>query len=178
MPTPYTADAAVSLVIRMSDLPRQREPSRRHSSRPDPAVRGIVVEVQRRQDRRKRRSWPVYVATFSAFVGGCPVTLLVIATTEKVARWAAKPIKFGEPDGLLRPVVIGPGTVPAITDPDTARQNPELAVLSARACTATRRKPVPSSTRWARRSSKSIRTTPSCTMTWCWTAWSRGRRIC
>jgi hypothetical protein len=130
-PTPYFADAAVSLVVRRAlRVPHQRR-ARRRRRRPDPAVRGIAVEVQRGRDPHKRRSWPVYVATFSALLG-CPVTLLVIATREDVARWAAKPIKFGEPDGLLRPVVLGPGQIPAIVDPEAARQNPELAVLSAR----------------------------------------------
>jgi hypothetical protein len=94
-------------------------------------VCGIVVEVQRGRDAQKRRSWPVYVATFSSLLR-CPVILLVIATTEAVARWAAVPIKFGEPDGVLTPVVLGPAAVPKITDAVAAAKNPELTVLSAR----------------------------------------------
>jgi hypothetical protein len=131
-PAPYAADAAVALVIRKAvPVPGQRVRRRRRPQH-DCAVGGIVVEVQRSTEPSKRPTWPVYATRFSARLGGCPVMLLVIATSERVARWASKPIKFSEPWGYLRPVVIGPGSVPAITDPDQARQHPELAVLSAR----------------------------------------------
>lgn len=85
-PTPYAADAAVALAVRRALVPHPRRTARRQREhRFEPAVRGIVVEVQRRRDKQKRRSWPVYVSTLAARLR-CPVTLLVIATTAPVAR--------------------------------------------------------------------------------------------
>jgi len=40
-------------------------------------------------------------------------------------------IELGHPGWLLTPLVLGPDMVPVVTDADTARENPELAVLSA-----------------------------------------------
>jgi hypothetical protein len=70
------------------------------------------------------------VATLHAR-SGCPVALLVMSPNHRVAEWCAAPILVGEPDFVLTPLVLGPGEVPAVTDPVLARRNPELAVLSA-----------------------------------------------
>jgi hypothetical protein len=43
----------------------------------DKPVLAVVVEAQLRADRRKRRSWPAYVATLYSRLG-CPVALLVV----------------------------------------------------------------------------------------------------
>lgn len=90
----------------------------------------VVVEVQLTKDRRKKRTWPVYVATLHAR-WDCRVTLLVVCPDPKVAAWCAEPMVFGDPGLVLTPVVLGPGAVPVVTDPGQARANPEMAVLSA-----------------------------------------------
>jgi hypothetical protein len=96
------------------------------------AVMGVLVEIQRGIDRKKRLTWPVYVAALRAELD-CAVVLLVIAPDRKVAAWARAPIELGHPGFQLRPVVIGFDDVPRIYDRVDARRLPELAVLSAMA---------------------------------------------
>jgi hypothetical protein len=89
----------------------------------------VVVEVQLREDARKRRSWPDYLTgLFSRHE--CPATLLVVCPGQRTAAWAAEPIAIGHPGFVLRPLVLGPDLVPMITDTDEAIADPELAVLS------------------------------------------------
>jgi hypothetical protein len=78
----------------------------------------------------KRFSWPAYLANLRAKLR-CPVELLVVTPSDRVARWAAEPIPIGQ--GYIRPVVLGPRGMPVVTDHDAARESPELAVLSATA---------------------------------------------
>ncbi len=91
-------------------------------------VLGIVVEVQLQPDVRKRFSWPVYVAGLRARLE-CPCCLLVVTASDNTARWAQEPIALG-PGAELAPLVVGPQGVPVVTDPERAKQDPELAVLS------------------------------------------------
>jgi hypothetical protein len=93
-------------------------------------VCGIVAEVQLGIDPGKRYSWPLYVASLRA-ERRVPVYLLVVAPDEAVARWARQPIPLGQPGLVLHPTVIGPAQVPVVTTLRRARQEPELAVLSA-----------------------------------------------
>jgi len=95
------------------------------------SVFAIVVEVQLAEDPRKRFTWPAYAAVLRARLE-CPVCLLVVTPDEAVARWAARCIQMG---GLhqFAPYVLGPSSVPTITEEAQARANPELAVLSAMA---------------------------------------------
>jgi len=58
------------------------------------------------------------------------VSLLVVTADEGVARWAAKPIEFGD-GSVFRPLVLRPSGVPLIVDEVEARAYPELAVFSA-----------------------------------------------
>lgn len=88
------------------------------------------MEIQRDDDPDKRYSWPVYVSTFAALLR-CSAVLLVICTSDRIAQWASEPITVGEPDFILRPLVLGPSAIPKITDPEVARQHPQLTVLSA-----------------------------------------------
>lgn len=89
----------------------------------------LVVEVQRHRDSRKRWSWPSYeVAAHERY--RCATLLLVLAPDPGVARWARRPIPLGN-GGSVRPLVLSGPQVPAITDEETARRLPELAVLSA-----------------------------------------------
>jgi len=109
VPTEYRADLVVLLV----------------DGKP---VLGIVVEVQLAADPQKCFSWPVYVAGLRARLK-CPCCLLVVTASDKIAEWAREPIVLG-PGGELIPLVVGPLGVPVIADPDRAKQDPELAVLS------------------------------------------------
>ncbi|MEV8512472.1 hypothetical protein [Dactylosporangium sp. NPDC051484] len=111
-PTEYRADAVVTL------------------DGADGPVLAVVVEVQLRVDARKRRSWPVYITTLHARLG-CPVALLVMCPDQAVADRCAAPIAIGPPGSVLTPVALGPDQVPVVTDLDTAKRAPELAVLSA-----------------------------------------------
>lgn len=113
-PTEYRADTVV--VLTDADRP----------------VLAVVVEVQLRRDPRKRWSWPVYLSTLRARLSA-PTVLLTLCPDRAVARWCADPISLGHPGWVLKPLVVGPERVPAVTDPVEARQNPELAVLSAMA---------------------------------------------
>ncbi len=92
----------------------------------------IVVEVQLSRDEDKRKSWPLYLTSLRSRVG-CPTALLVIAPDEAIARWCAQPIELGHPGFVLQPLVMGPGAIPVILDEQAAREDPELAVLSAMA---------------------------------------------
>jgi hypothetical protein len=74
--------------------------------------------------------WPLYTAsTHSIFRK--KTWLIVIAFDSKVAEWARCPIETFQHG--FTPLVIGPSDIPRITDPEEARKEPELAVLSAMA---------------------------------------------
>jgi hypothetical protein len=92
-------------------------------------VTGVIVEVQRRPDRDKRLTWPVYVAALRAQLD-CPAVLLVVAPKPAVAAWARRPIELGHPGFRLTPLVIGFADVPHVRDRTAASQLPQLAVLS------------------------------------------------
>src|SRR5215470_6216245 len=113
-PTEYRADVVV--ILSVMDAP----------------VLGVVVEAQLRDDGRKRRSWPAYVATLYARLG-CPVELLVVCPDRTAAAWCGTPIAVNGSGFVLTPQVFGPGQVPVVTDPELAKRQPELAVLSAMA---------------------------------------------
>jgi hypothetical protein len=89
----------------------------------------LVVEVQRTRDPRKRNSWPLYAASAHA-AHRRSTHLVVVALDPRVARWAAKPIATFQ-GGCFRPIVVGPEQIPKVTALEEARQNPELAILSA-----------------------------------------------
>jgi hypothetical protein len=91
-------------------------------------VLGIVVEVQLQRDDRKRFTWPVYVAGLRARLA-CPACVLVVTPSEGVADWCRTPIDLG-PGGSLSPLVVGPASVPVVSDIAAAERDPELAVLS------------------------------------------------
>jgi hypothetical protein len=111
-PTEYRSDATIILG---------------NPSAPDLA---IVLEVQLRPDRRKRFTWPVYLATLRAR-RECPVTLLVLCGDATTAAACTEPIETGHPDWILKPLVLSPERLPAVTDVAEAQRLPELAVLSA-----------------------------------------------
>ena len=92
-------------------------------------VLGVVVEVQLSRDENKRYTWPAYVANLRDR-HRCPVCLLVITTDNSVARWAGGSIFLG-PGTRCTPWVIGPSNAPVVTESHYAKENVELAVLSA-----------------------------------------------
>ncbi len=92
-------------------------------------VFGIVVEVQLDSDDGKLYAWPAYTINLRARLR-CPVCLLVVTADESVARWADTPIELGG-GNRWTPWVMGPSSVPEVCDESRARDDPELAVLSA-----------------------------------------------
>jgi len=106
------------LVLILRGAPPERAPSM-----------GIVVEVQRHRDEAKRRSWPLYLAALHDRMR-CPTCLVVVATDDAVARWAAAPILTFQPGWPFAPLVLGAGDVPRVSL-DRAHRDPWLAVLSA-----------------------------------------------
>jgi hypothetical protein len=96
----------------------------------DKFIRGaFIVEVQLNIDVAKQFTWPQYV-TAARTRFRSHATLVVVAVDERVARWCAQPIELDLAGNVYRPVVIGTGAIPIITDLDQARTWPELAVLS------------------------------------------------
>ncbi len=59
------------------------------------------------------------------------MTSLVFALDKAVASWCAQPIDLDRNGSVVNPVVVRPSQIPRITDLDQAREEPELAILSA-----------------------------------------------
>ncbi len=95
----------------------------------DRFVLAIVLESQREIDERKKFSWPVYI-TVSRAERECPAILMVVAVDKYVAEWAQRSIDLGVGKGNIEPVVLGPQTIPEMTDERVARAEVELALLS------------------------------------------------
>ncbi|GAA4697308.1 hypothetical protein [Phytohabitans rumicis] len=99
----------------------------------DPADRpllAVVLEVQRRWDDSKRRTWKLYVAQLEAELD-VNAALLVYCPDRRTAGRYRDLFEF---DGLcltLRPFIFTPDDVPLVVDVDQARANPALTVLSA-----------------------------------------------
>ncbi|NJQ03632.1 hypothetical protein [Streptomyces zingiberis] len=93
----------------------------------------LAIESQGRRDPGKPASWTYYLAHLQAKYDS-PVLLLVVCQDKATARWAAGPFAAGV-DGwtALRtyPLVLGPGNVPVITDPEEAAQDLTLATFCA-----------------------------------------------
>jgi hypothetical protein len=92
-------------------------------------VLAVIVEVQLGHDPDKPWTSPLYWATLRARLR-CPVVLVVVAVDRAIARWATRALARTLASGPLGPRVLGPEHIPRITDPEVARQMPELAVLS------------------------------------------------
>jgi hypothetical protein len=92
----------------------------------------VVVEAQSRQDPKKPGAWAYYAAHLQEKYK-VPVVLLVVCQDASTARWAAAPVHFGLPQWqtlTLRPLVVGPQNVPAITSVAEASRDIPLATLS------------------------------------------------
>ncbi|MCF6523523.1 hypothetical protein [Streptomyces sp. JJ36] len=93
----------------------------------------LAVEAQGKKDPDKHASWAYYLAHLYAKYKLPPV-LLVVCQDQRTAAWAEAPARIGPPEWpalTLRPLVLGPHNVPAITDPARAAQDIPLATLSA-----------------------------------------------
>lgn len=97
----------------------------------DRPVLGVIVEAQLRRDDRKHYSWPQYAMNARAR-HKCPCIVVVVTASPRVARWASRPIDVGN-GTVFRQHIIGPQSIPKLTDPERAAREPELAVLSAMA---------------------------------------------
>jgi hypothetical protein len=109
IPTEYHADAVVLLV----------------DGKP---VFGCIFEAQLQEDTRKRFTWPMHTVSARARFE-CPFVLVVITPDVATARWASERIELGGGQ-CWTALVAGPEGIPVITDAETARRGPELAVLS------------------------------------------------
>lgn len=94
----------------------------------DRPVLGVIVEAQLRRDDRKLYTWPQYAMNARAR-HKCPFLVLVATPSPAVARWAGQPIDVGN-GTVFRQHIIGPETVPKITNAARATREPDLAMLS------------------------------------------------
>jgi hypothetical protein len=90
----------------------------------------ILTEVQLDTDDAKRFSWPHYEAAARAR-WRCEACVLVLTVDERVATWAATPVRVGPSGSVFRAVVIGPRAMPRLGPDEIAAHPPELALLSA-----------------------------------------------
>ncbi|MFG2940929.1 hypothetical protein [Streptomyces sp. NPDC048282] len=92
----------------------------------------LAVEAQGGQDADKPASWAYYLAYLYAKYK-MPAVLLVVCQDRNTASWAARQVSLGPPQWptlTLRPLVLGPDTVPVIDTPEAAAKDISLAVLS------------------------------------------------
>jgi hypothetical protein len=88
-----------------------------------------VVEPQLHRDDKKHRAWAHYTLSLAARYRR-PVQVIVVTLDDDVARWAKQTITI-EAGLQYQPLVIEPASLPIIDDAESARRDPELAVLSA-----------------------------------------------
>ena len=89
---------------------------------------GIIIEVQRKPDSRKRFSWPAYHSNIRHRIKA-PVALIMICPEQSVATWAAEPIDIGQPGCDFRMLVISAANYPKLTEPSGTGELAEQMVL-------------------------------------------------
>ncbi|WP_399138930.1 hypothetical protein Q3A86_15850 [Streptomyces sp. NBUA17] len=92
----------------------------------------LAVEAQKKKDPEKSASWGYYLAYLRSKYR-LPPLLLVICQDRATAEWAARPDPIGFcswPSLTVRPLVVGPGNMPVISDPAEAVDDLALATLS------------------------------------------------
>ncbi|MBO0834837.1 MAG: hypothetical protein J2P28_04855 [Actinobacteria bacterium] len=87
------------------------------------------MEAQQQSQADKLDQWPRYAAAAWLLLR-CPVHLLVICPSQAVADFYHRPIPTGLPGFTLRPAVIGPAQIPAVTNTQQAADSPGPAALS------------------------------------------------
>lgn len=93
----------------------------------------LAIEAQGRPDRDKAASWAYYLAFLKA-KNKCPALLVVICQDKETAEWAMGPFHLGPSDWqslTVRPLVLGPGNVPMILDPEEAAADLPMATFAA-----------------------------------------------
>ncbi|MFF7652633.1 hypothetical protein ACFZCY_22925 [Streptomyces sp. NPDC007983] len=93
----------------------------------------FAIESQGRRDPDKPAAWAYYLSYLHAKFRHQPV-LVVLCSDEATARWAARPITLGlpsHPSLTVRPLVLGPGNTPVITDEKEVARDIPIAAFSA-----------------------------------------------
>ncbi|MGC2997723.1 hypothetical protein ACPF8X_04760 [Streptomyces sp. G35A] len=93
----------------------------------------LAVEAQTKKDPDKAKSWSYYVAYLHAKYD-LSVLLVVVCRDRSTASWATGPFECAvDPwtTQVTRPFVLGPQTVPEVTDETVVARQPALAALSA-----------------------------------------------
>ncbi|MEO3792693.1 hypothetical protein ABGB14_20975 [Nonomuraea sp. B10E15] len=95
---------------------------------PNEPAHAIIVEIQQGTSKDSRQLARYAAATWLLL--GCDVTVLIVCPDHKTAAHYARPIESGLTGYCLLPVVLGPDGIPAITDPQQAAANLDLAAMS------------------------------------------------
>ncbi|MGP3734712.1 hypothetical protein ACTWJ9_16080 [Streptomyces sp. GDS52] len=93
----------------------------------------LAVEAQTKKDPDKAKSWAYYVAYLRAKYD-LPVLLVAVCRDRSTAAWAMGPFECTVgpwTTQVTRPFVLGPQTVPEVTDESVVVQQPAMAALSA-----------------------------------------------
>jgi hypothetical protein len=99
----------------------------------------LAVESQGKPDPNKHNSWTYYLAHMYAKYR-LPPFLVVVCKDKATASWAAEPIRVGRSfhtSIVVHPLVLGPGTLPVITEAEEAAQDIGVAAFSALASPGT-----------------------------------------
>ncbi|MEU1725477.1 hypothetical protein [Nonomuraea sp. NPDC005692] len=95
---------------------------------PQSPAHAVIVEIQ--QDKSKDPRQLARYAAAQWLMLRCDVTVLVVCPDRAAAAYYSQPIDSGLTGYRLQAHVLGPGDVPAITDPREAAAHLELAVMS------------------------------------------------
>ncbi|MDJ1134594.1 hypothetical protein [Streptomyces iconiensis] len=93
----------------------------------------LAIEAQGRPDGDKAASWAYYLAFLKA-KNKCPALLVIVCQDKETAEWAMGPFHLGPDDWqslTVRPLVLGPGNVPMIIDPEEAAADLPMATFAA-----------------------------------------------
>ncbi|MFE2459707.1 hypothetical protein [Streptomyces sp. NPDC059402] len=93
----------------------------------------LAVESQGKPDSDKPASWAYYLSHLHAKYR-LPPLLLVVCADRRTADWASRHVDIGPvqwPSLTVRPLVLGPDSLPVINSPDEAARDIPLTVLSA-----------------------------------------------
>lgn len=93
-------------------------------------VFAVIIEVQRREDKRKHYSWPMYLTILRARLK-CPVRLLAVCTDAATADWARRPIEVGPPGFTFFADVIAPEEFVETDQDQSSQVAVELLILKA-----------------------------------------------
>ncbi|MFE0133733.1 hypothetical protein ACFWY6_19515 [Streptomyces sp. NPDC059037] len=102
-------------------------------SAPDGSAFLLAIEAQMRRDPDKAASWGYYLSYLHSKYN-IPALLLVVCQDKATSAWAMGPFRMGLSDWTalsVHPMVVGPGNVPMITDPEEIAQDFTFAAFSA-----------------------------------------------